>query len=126
MGSSLSLLKTREQTPEIAMAGRYPGPTVRPCSVDCGRGVRKDRIPVAALLSLAKDAERPVDGVDLRVEELVRAWVEASTGASPHAAPRSPLLRRGNFGFKGFYVITRPPFLGLDCCLRRRLDFPFH
>lgn len=44
---------------------------VRSYPVGGGCGIRKDGVPAAALLALVQDAERPIDGVCLRVEYLL-------------------------------------------------------
>ena len=54
---------------------------VRSYPVDGGRGIHEDDVPVAVLLSLVRNTEGLVDGVDLRVEDFfVRAEVVALSG----------------------------------------------
>ena len=71
-GDLLSLARIREQTSMVAMAKRWPGPMV-PVLALLMAAVESDEDPasVAALLLLVEGAEGLVDGVDLRIKNLL-------------------------------------------------------
>ena len=58
-----------------------------PYSLDGGGGVHGNRVAVTTLLPLVKDAMRPIDGVNLRVEDLL---IGAEAGALAGPPARGP------------------------------------